>query len=131
MQSVDSYRAERQWQSARARPGRPNIEFCYQRIPSAEPLGIPAATQQSVGGRDDGGALVHQLSLGKAESLPVRLDQPPVAGQITPLNVRFSVHAAVELMQPVCADDPQVTTGDKATPVVEDLMLRLDWDVSG
>ena len=27
MQSVDSYRAERQWQSARARPGRPNIEF--------------------------------------------------------------------------------------------------------
>ncbi len=103
--------------------------MCYQRIPSAEPLGIPAATQQSVGGRDDGGALVQQLSLGEAESLPVRLDQPPVAGQIAALDVRFSMPAAIELMQPVCADDPQIATGDEATPVVEDLMLRLDRDV--
>jgi hypothetical protein len=39
--------------------------------------------------------------------------------------------AAIELMQPVCADDPQITTRNETTSVVEDLMLRLDWDVSG
>ena len=72
--------------------------ICYQCIPSAEPLGIPAATQQSVGGRDDGGALVHQLSLRKTESLPARLDQPPVAGQIAALDVRLSMPAAIEVM---------------------------------
>ena len=38
---------------------------------------------------------------------------------------------AIELMQPVCADDPQIATGDEVTPLVEDLMLRLDWYVRG
>lgn len=41
------------------------------------------------------------------------------------------MYATIELMQPVSADDPQIASGDEASPLIEDLVPRFDRDVRG
>jgi hypothetical protein len=45
------------------------------------------------------------------------------------LGIGVTVSAAIELVKPVCADDPQIAPCDESSPLIEDLVLRLDGDL--
>jgi hypothetical protein len=85
--------------------------------------------QQIVDTPDDRCTLIEDVSRCEAEPLPITHDQIPLPFQISLMNLGFTMHGSVVFMDATSSLDPQVSTGQEPSVLVDNHMLRLYRDI--
>ena len=98
-----------------------------ERPPGLQPAPVPGAAQGGVGRGDQRPAAQH-LGGRPPVALPPRVQQPPVAVEVRPVDGPVPVHLAVVLVQASGARHVQVGPRDEAALAVAHHVLRLDRD---
>ncbi|HWH98783.1 MAG TPA: hypothetical protein VNT27_00505 [Propionibacteriaceae bacterium] len=100
-------------------------------IPCRKATWVPGTAEQPICIGDDCRAVCEQVARDETVPLPAGGQQPTSAGQIVSLYLCLAMSGSVVLVDSLSSVDSEIAPGDKASPLIEDLVLRGHRDLCG
>ncbi|WP_203338133.1 hypothetical protein [Nocardioides limicola] len=99
-------------------------------MPAPDPRWIVLSSDRQVGIPQDCHALVEDIVGGVSATQPVRMSDPTVSLEVLALLGLPPVLASVVLVEDPSPWQPQITTGNEGATLIEQFVLRLDFDAA-